>query len=188
MATLIESDVIEVVVVVEPTIHRDDRGYFVETYRREWFGLGREMIQANRGNRLAGAIVGLHYLMHQADYWYVPSGHVRTVLHDLRVGSSTEGATLTLDMGEVAGGENNHLGLFIPPGVAHGFASISDCVITYLVDGYYNPADELGVAWNDPEIAADWGLVDPIVSERDAANPLRGDIDPGRMPYASLRT
>ena len=93
-----------------------------------------------------------------------------------------------LDMGEVDGGENNHLGLFIPPGVAHGFASLTDCVITYLVDGYYNPADELGVAWNDPELGADWGLTDPIVSERDAANPLRSEIDPARTPHASIRT
>lgn len=188
MATLKELDVIEGVVIVEPEIHRDDRGYFVETYRREWFGLGREMVQANRGNRQAGAIVGLHYHLHQADYWYVPTGHVRAVLHDLRIGSPTDGATLTVDMGEVDGEENNHLGLFIPPGVAHGFASISNCMITYLVDGYYNPADELGVAWDDPEVGADWGVIDPIVSQRDAANPQRGGIDPGRMPYASMRT
>lgn len=188
LATLNESDHIDGVVVVEPTIHSDDRGYFIETYRREWFGLGREMIQGNRGNRQAGSVVGLHYHLHQADYWYVPSGHARVVLHDLRVGSPTDGATQMLDMGEVGGGENNHLGLFIPPGVAHGFASISDSVITYLVDGYYNPADELGVLWNDPMLGADWGLSDPILSERDAANPLRADISESRRPYASIRT
>jgi dTDP-4-dehydrorhamnose 3,5-epimerase len=187
MANLIESTVIDGVVIVEPTIHSDDRGYFIETYRREWFGLGREMIQGNRGNRMAGAVVGLHYHLHQADYWYVPSGHARVVLHDLRVGSPTDGATQMLDMGEVDG-DNNHMGLFIPPGVAHGFGSISDCVITYLVDGYYNTADELGVVWNDPAIAADWGIESPILSDRDAANPLRADIDPGRTPYASIRT
>ena len=96
--------------------------------------------------------------------------------------------TQMLDMGEVDGAENNHLGLFIPPGVAHGFASITDCVITYLVDGYYNPADELGVGWDDPAIAADWGLENPILSKRDASNPKRSELDPGRTPYASLRT
>lgn len=188
MATLTKSEVIDGVMLVEPTIHTDERGYFVETYRREWFDLGREMIQGNRGNRQAGAVVGLHYHLHQADYWYVPSGHVRAVLHDLRVGSPTDGATQVIDMGEVDGGENNHLGLFIPPGVAHGFASLSDCALTYLVDGYYNPADELGVLWNDPAVDADWGLTNPILSERDAANPLRADIDPGRQPYWPLRT
>ena len=188
MANLVPSDTIDGVVLVEPTIHADDRGYFIETYRREWFDLGREMIQGNRGNRQAGSVVGLHYHLHQADYWYVPHGHARVVLHDLREGSPTEGATQMLDMGEVDGGENNHLGLFIPPGVAHGFGSMSDCVITYLVDGYYNPADELGVAWDDPEIGADWGIADPILSPRDAANPTRANLDPGRQPYASLRT
>ncbi|MGI9604869.1 MAG: dTDP-4-dehydrorhamnose 3,5-epimerase family protein [Acidimicrobiales bacterium] len=188
MANLIPSETIEGVVIVEPTIHADDRGYFIETYRREWFDLGREMVQGNRGNRQAGAVVGLHYHLHQADYWYVPSGHARVVLHDLRAGSRTDGATQMLDMGEVEGEQNNHLGLFIPPGVAHGFSSITDCVITYLVDGYYNTADELGVAWNDPEIGADWGIDDAILSSRDAANPLRADLDPGRQPYASLRT
>ncbi len=188
MATLTKSELIEGVLHVEPTVHTDERGYFVETYRREWFPLGREMIQGNRGNRQQGAVVGLHYHLHQADYWYVPSGHVRAVLHDLRTGSPTDGATEVVDMGEVDGEENNHLGLFIPPGVAHGFSSLSDCTLTYLVDGYYNPADELGVLWNDPVIDADWGLDNPILSERDAANPLRADIDRGRQPYWSLRT
>ena len=188
MANLVPSDVIEGVVVVEPAIHRDERGYFIETYRREWFGLGREMVQGNRGNRDAGCVVGLHYHLHQADYWYVPHGHARVVSHDLRDGSPTDGATLELDMGEIDGADNNHLGLFIPPGVAHGFASITDCVITYLVDGYYNPADELGVAWDDPDIGADWGVETPVLSARDAANPRRADLDPGRRPYASLRT
>ncbi len=188
MATVSASDLIDGVWIVEPTKHADDRGYFIETYRREWFPNGREMIQGNRGNRQAGAVVGLHFHLHQADYWYVPAGHARVVLHDLRAGSPTDGVTQMLDMGEVDGGPNNHLGLFIPPGVAHGFASISDCVITYLVDGYYNPSDELGVAWDDPEIGADWGVVDPILSDRDAANPVRSEIAPQHRPHHSLRT
>ena len=54
--------------------------------------------------------------------------------------------------------------MFIPPGVAHGFAALTDMTITYLVDGYYNPADELGVAWDDPAVGADWGVTDPILS------------------------
>jgi dTDP-4-dehydrorhamnose 3,5-epimerase len=78
--------------------------------------------------------------------------------------------------------------VFIPPGLAHGFAALTDMTITYLVDGYFNPADELGVAWDDPEIDADWGVTDPVLSARDQANPRRADIDPGRRPYASLRT
>lgn len=178
-----ESDVVAGVYVVEPDIHGDERGRFIETYRREWFPNGREMLQGNRGDRKAGALVGLHYHLHQADYWYVPFGTARVVLHDLREGGPTDGATLSL---ELSG--DNHLGVFIPPGVAHGFAAVTDMTITYLVDGYYNPADELGVAWDDPEIDADWGVTDPIVSGRDQSNPRRKDLPAGRRPYWPMRT
>ena len=78
--------------------------------------------------------------------------------------------------------------MFIPPGVAHGFAALTDMTITYLVDGYYNPADELGVAWDDPAVDADWGVTDPILSERDQDNPRRADLPAGRRPYWPMRT
>ena len=131
----------------------------------------------------AGAVVGLHYHLHQADYWYVVRGEARVVLHDLRQGSPTDGATMALDLGE-----RNALGVFIPPGVAHGFAALADMTLTYLVDGYYNPADELGVAWDDPEIGADWGVSAPVVSERDRTNPRRSDLPAGLRPTIGLRT
>jgi dTDP-4-dehydrorhamnose 3,5-epimerase len=183
MATVTESDVIAGVYVVDPLVHTDERGCFVETYRREWFPQGREMVQANRGDRQKGSVVGLHYHLHQADYWYVPTGRALVVLHDLRQASPTEGATLTLEIGDRA-----EIGVFIPPGVAHGFAALSDLTITYLVDQYYNADDELGVAWDDPEIGADWQLDDPVVSKRDQTNPRRADLPPGRTPYFGLRT
>jgi dTDP-4-dehydrorhamnose 3,5-epimerase len=191
MAQIIPSDVIEGVVVVEPDVHGDERGIFIETYRRQWFPGGREMIQGNRGDRRAGAIVGLHYHLHQADYWYVPFGQCRVVLHDLRVGSPTDGKTLTVDLGSppgTPGAHHDHRGVYIPPGVAHGFAALTDMTITYLVDGYYNPADELGVAWDDPEVGADWGVSGPVLSDRDRANPRRADLPADRRPHASLRT
>jgi dTDP-4-dehydrorhamnose 3,5-epimerase len=187
MANVTESDVIAGVYLVEPTLHGDERGVFVETYRREWFPQGREMIQGNRADRQAGCIVGLHYHLHQADYWYVPFGRARVVLHDLRVGSPTDAATLSLDLGEEADGTNQHRGVFIPPGVAHGFASLTNMTITYLVDGYYNQTDELGVAWDDAAIASDWGLSEPILSGRDQANPRRADIEAQWRPHYGLR-
>jgi dTDP-4-dehydrorhamnose 3,5-epimerase len=183
VATVTESEVIAGVHVVTPEIFGDDRGVFIETYRREWFPQGREMVQGNRADRTAGCIVGLHYHLHQADYWYVPRGTARVVLHDLREGSPTDGATLSLDIGE-----HDHRGVFIPPGVAHGFASLTDMTITYLVDGYYNPADELGVMWNDPAVDADWGIQDPVLSKRDQTNPLRSELPPEARPHARLRT
>ena len=188
MATITPSDVIDGVVIIDPVVHGDERGYFVETYRRSWFPGGREMIQGNRGDRKAGAIVGLHYHLHQADFWYVPEGTCRVVLHDLRQGSPTDGATLVLDLGRDASGHHAHRGVYIPPGVAHGFAAITDMTITYLVDGYYNPADELGVAWDDPVVDADWGIAEPVLSGRDQANPRRADIEPMWQPHYSLRT
>jgi len=179
---ILPSSTIDDVVVVEPEVHGDARGRFVETYRRQWLPLGREMVQANRSEKQAGAVVGLHYHLHQADYWYVLRGRARVVLHDLRAGSPTTGATEVLDL---AGDEDR--GLFIPPGVAHGFASLTDVLLWYLVDSYYNPADELGLAWDDPEVGADWGVELPVLSGRDRANPQRRDIPPPLRPRSGLR-
>ncbi|MGH9166014.1 MAG: dTDP-4-dehydrorhamnose 3,5-epimerase family protein [Acidimicrobiales bacterium] len=183
MAIIEESASIAGVFVVTPDVSGDARGRFVETYRRSWIPSGREMVQANRSDKRAGALVGLHYHLHQADYWYVPFGRWLVVLHDLRQGSPTDGATLEMDLGD-----GSELGIFIPPGVAHGFAALTDLTITYLVDAYYNPDDELGVAWDDVEIAADWGVVDPVLSARDEANPKRSALPEGRRPYWGLRT
>ena len=172
-----QSDDIAGVVLVRPLAHGDDRGRFAETYRRSWFPEGHEMVQGNCSNKVAGSLVGFHYHLHQADYWYVISGTARVVLHDLREGSPTDGATLALDIGD-----GNDVGFYIPPGVAHGFAALTDLTLTYLVDHYYSPEDELGVAWDDPEIGADWGLTDPVMSDRDHRNPRRADLPPGLRP------
>ncbi|MDA2956104.1 MAG: dTDP-4-dehydrorhamnose 3,5-epimerase [Actinomycetota bacterium] len=188
MPKITESNLIAGVQIVEPSMHGDERGFFIETYRREWFPLGREMIQGNRGDRKAGAIVGLHYHLHQADYWYVPYGTCRVVLHDLRNGSPSDGVTQTIDLGARPDGTHDHRGIFIPPGVAHGFASLTDMTITYLVDNYYNPNDELGVAYDDPAVGADWGIAAPTLSKRDQANPLRKDIAPHQQPIWGMRT
>jgi dTDP-4-dehydrorhamnose 3,5-epimerase len=79
-------------------------------------------------------------------------------------------------------------GVFIPPGVAHGFASLTDVLLWYLVDNYYNPNDELGVAWDDPEIAAPWGIENPVLSARDQSNPRRAELEPALTPRYGLRT
>src|SRR6476619_133793 len=112
MADVSESTTIKGVVHVQPQVHGDERGWFVETYRREWVPGAREMIQTNRADRAAGAIVGLHYHLHQADYWYIPFGRARVVLHDLREGSPTDGKTLMLDLGREEDGSHLHRGVF----------------------------------------------------------------------------
>jgi dTDP-4-dehydrorhamnose 3,5-epimerase len=114
MTAIVESTVIADVTIVTPEVFGDERGRFIETYRRSWFPVGREMVQGNRSDRERGAVVGLHYHFHQADYWYVTRGRARVVLHDLRVGSPTDGATEILEIGE-----HDDRGLFIPPGDRH---------------------------------------------------------------------
>jgi len=187
VAEITASSTIAGVHVVRPDVHRDGRGLFIETYRRSWFPEGREMVQANRADRQRGSLVGLHYHLHQADYWYVPFGLARIVLHDLRAGSPTDAATLAFDLGGADRASHDHGGVFIPPGVAHGFAALTDMTITYLVDGYYNPADELGLLWNDAAVTADWGVADPILSKRDQTNPARADLEPALRPHYGLR-
>jgi dTDP-4-dehydrorhamnose 3,5-epimerase len=165
MPELIPSKVIDDVVLVRPDVHGDERGRFVETYRRSWFPDRPEMIQGNRSEKQAGAVVGLHFHL---------------VLHDLRVGSRTDGATEVIDLdGDV------DQGVYIPPGVAHGFSSLSDVLLTYLVDNYYDDSDEHGLAWDDPAVGADWGVTDPILSKRDQGNPGRDDIPDEIRPRLS---
>jgi dTDP-4-dehydrorhamnose 3,5-epimerase len=177
MASVSESPVIAGVVVVDPQVFGDERGLFVETFRAEWLPDAQPMVQANRADRRAGALVGLHYHLHQADYWYVPFGRALVGLHDLRRSSPTSGATQTFELGPP-----DHRGLYIPPGVAHGFYAITDVTITYLVDAYYDPDDELGVAWDDPEVGVEWPRSDPVLSGRDQENPRRADIPVALWP------
>ena len=186
MTTVTSIDAIHGAFLVKPTIHGDERGIFLETYRREWFPGRPEMVQSNRGDRQAGTVVGLHYHRFQADYWYVPYGTVRVVLFDIRDGSLTEGQCWTLDLGAQPDGSHHHDGVYIPPGVGHGFAALSDCTVSYQVDQYYNPDDEHGVAWNDPGVTVDWGVTAPILSARDQANPLAADLSDELRPRAAF--
>ncbi len=185
MAEVKPSSAIDGVLVVDPGVHADDRGLFVETWRQEWLGDVPPMVQGNRADREAGTVVGLHYHLHQADYWVVVAGRARVVLHDLRAGSPTDGATLVMDMG--GDGPERHRGVYIPPGVAHGFSALTDLTLTYLVDGTYDPADELGVAWDDPAVGADWGVAEPVLSERDRANPAGADLADDLRPVYGER-
>ncbi|MCY3799437.1 MAG: dTDP-4-dehydrorhamnose 3,5-epimerase family protein [Chloroflexi bacterium] len=157
----------------------DERGRFMETFRKEWFPLVNwERLQSNRSDSAAGVLRGLHYHFKQVDYWLAIRGRIRVGLVDLRRSSPTYLQSASLDMGA-----DNPLGLFIPEGVAHGFAALSDCSLLYIVNNYYDGgADEFGIAWNDPQAAIDWGLSAPSLSQRDQNNPLIADIPPEAQP------
>ncbi len=157
--------------------HADDRGRFIETYRQEWFPGARPMVQGNRSDSRAGVVRALHYHLHQADYWYVPQGRIFVALFDLRRSSPTRGQALTIEIGEGA-----EIGVYIPPGVAHGFQAVTDATLTYLVDEYYDASDEHGVAWDDPDAAIPWPIADATLSDRDRANPKLQDILEESLP------
>jgi dTDP-4-dehydrorhamnose 3,5-epimerase len=171
------SPLISGVLLVHLTEWPDDRGRFIETYRQEWFGDAPPMVQANRSDSHRGVVRALHYHLHQADYWYAPKGRIFVAMHDLRRSSATNGASQTFEIGDGA-----DIGVYIPPGVAHGFQAVTDATLTYLVDQYYNAEDENGLAWDDPDAGIPWPIPDAIVSERDRTNPKRADIPPDKLP------
>jgi dTDP-4-dehydrorhamnose 3,5-epimerase len=153
---------IEGVVIRPLTRHGDARGGFTETYRTEWFD-GPTMVQGNRSDSAAGTIRGLHFHRKQADYWLCLRGTLLVCMHDARPDSPTSGVTQGVVLTDATDS-----GIYIPPGVAHGFAALEDATLTYLVDNYYDGADEFGVRWDDPEVGMDWGIENPILSARDA--------------------
>jgi dTDP-4-dehydrorhamnose 3,5-epimerase len=179
MPTTVEpSPLIEGVYLVRFQNFGDTRGYFFESFRKSWVPGGREMIQGNCSFSKPGVLRGMHYHLKQADFWTVPSGLVRAALYDFRTSSPTRGAKQVLDMGR-----DNHVGLYIPKGVAHGFCALEDSFMTYLVDEYYDGADELGIQWNDPAMELAWNLDrEPLLSGRDAQNPSIEAIPADRRP------
>lgn len=148
---------IDGVVVTPIERHEDERGYFSEIAR---FG---EYRQANHSRSRRGVLRGLHYHLTQADLWYVVSGTAQVALADLR-GAEPVVETLTV-------GESTACTIYVPPRVAHGFLALTDVDLVYLVTQEYDASDEHGVAWDDPTLAIPWALTDPILSERDRANP-----------------
>jgi dTDP-4-dehydrorhamnose 3,5-epimerase len=178
MAEIRASEKIEGVYIVELQAYADERGRFMETFRKEWFPQRTwKSVQNNRSDSRADVLRGLHYHFHQVDYWYVMKGKIRAGLLDIRPDSPTFRAAETVEMGE-----ENNIGLFIPIGVAHGFLALSEVTLTYVVDNYYDSSDEYGVAWNDPDVAMPWGAAEPIVSDRDKKNPRLSAIPLDSLP------
>lgn len=176
---IIESNTIAGVYIAHLRPFADERGRFMETFRKEWFPQRTwDIVQSNRSDSKAGVLRGLHYHHHQIDYWNVLKGRILVGLADLRHSSPTYLRTQTLEMAE-----DSAIGLFIPVGVAHGFLALTDATLLYIVDNYYNGDDEHGVAWDDPQLAVDWKIATtPTLSPRDAANPHLKNIVSELLP------
>jgi dTDP-4-dehydrorhamnose 3,5-epimerase len=155
---------IEGVRVWRPQVHADERGRFVEVFRAA--GLPEATVQSNHSRSAAGVLRGLHFHRHQADLWYLVSGRAQVALADLRMrrpAPPTDTFVLSSDVPTA---------VYVPPGVAHGYLALTEIDLIYWVTREYDPADEHGVAWDDPTLAIEWQLDGPpIVSDRDAGNP-----------------
>ncbi|HVL89060.1 MAG TPA: dTDP-4-dehydrorhamnose 3,5-epimerase [Actinomycetota bacterium] len=153
----------------------DERGRFIETWRRAWVPGAREMVQTNRSDSRAGTLRGMHYHLFQADYWNLVSGRAIAGLYDFRASSPTSGQSATIELAD-------DVGVYIPPGVAHGFYAVTDATMTYFVDQVYDGSDELGFRWDDPALQIDWPDGERILSERDQIAPLLADVEDENRP------
>lgn len=170
--------IIDGVTIVDLEGHFDARGSFVEFYRESWLPTDRSALQGNVSRSISGTLRGMHFHRRQSDYWYVLSGAMFVALADLRMGSPTDRATSTLRLSA-----ETSRGLFIPPGVAHGFLAETDLAFVYLVDRYFDGTDELGIAWDDPVLGIEWPVADPVLSERDRSNPSLAEALRNPVPY-----
>lgn len=174
-----ESALIAGVYTVELTAFGDERGRFTEVFRKEWFpqrDWGR--LQWSRSESRQGVLRGLHYHRAQVDYWHCAAGRLRVGLVDVRRSSPTRGNRQLLDLDQ-----ERLSAVYVPVGVAHGFYALTDAMLLYLVDNYYDGSDELGVAWDDPALGLDWALpAAPVLSDRDRRNPLLAEVPEERLP------
>ncbi len=168
------------VVIFEPRIFTDDRGYFFETYNEKLFndnGITAKFVQDNQSKSSYGVIRGLHFQKGehaQAKLVRVLQGSVLDVAVDLRAGSETYGKYVAVELSDV-----NNLQLFIPRGFAHGFSVLSrTAVFAYKCDNLYCKESEGGIDCNDPDLGIDWQIPveDRVLSEKDKLHPLFKDF------------
>jgi dTDP-4-dehydrorhamnose 3,5-epimerase len=164
------------VLIVEPKLFGDQRGFFLETYQLERYaasGISRPFVQDNLSRSGYGVIRGLHLQnpLTQGKLVSVVRGRVLDVAIDVRVGSPTFGRHVAAELDE-----ENRRQLWVPRGFAHGFAVLSETAdFSYKCDNTYSPKDEIVVRWDDPAIGIKWGIEKPSLSARDAAAPLLAD-------------
>ena len=160
------------ILVIEPKCFGDSRGFFMETYQNERYvaaGITDRFVQDNHSRSSKGILRGLHFTKErpQAQIVTVMRGSVFDVVVDLRRDSPTFSQWFGLELGE-----NGPRQVYMPPGFAHGFCVLSDWAdLHYKVSEYYDPADEGGLLWNDPDIGIQWPVTSPELSSRDAAYP-----------------
>jgi dTDP-4-dehydrorhamnose 3,5-epimerase len=166
------------VLVVAPAVRRDGRGFFLETWHRERYraaGIDGDFVQDNHSRSAPGTLRGLHAQLRRPQGKLVRAveGEIFDVAVDIRRGSPTFGRWTS----EVLSAENFHQ-LWVPPGFAHGFCVLSqgEAQVEYKCTALYDPADELTLAWNDPQLGIAWPAAGPVLSPRDAAAPRLTEV------------
>jgi dTDP-4-dehydrorhamnose 3,5-epimerase len=171
------------VLLVEPKVFGDARGYFVETYQAERYaeaGIGERFVQDNMSRSSRGTLRGLHLQNpeSQGKLVSVVEGEVFDVAVDVRVGSPTFGKWVSAILSS-----RDHRQMYIPPGFAHGFCVTSDqALFTYKCTQLYRPQHEIGVMWNDPVLGIPWPVTPPIISDKDQRFLPLAQIDPSKLP------
>ena len=171
------------VLVIEPDVFGDSRGFFLETWNKKGYaacGVNDEFVQDNLSLSSRGVVRGLHYQMPfaQAKLVYVIQGEVQDVVVDIRAGSPTFGEWFGTNLS----GENKRQ-LYVPQGFAHGFSVLSETALFgYKCSDFYNKEADSGIAWDDPDLRIDWKVAEPSLSVKDQALPRLKDVDASRLP------
>ena len=170
------------VLLIEPTVHGDERGHFFESYHRQDFlklGIDLEFVQDNQSRSRRGTLRGLHFQRRhpQAKLVRVLRGRVYDAVVDLRRSSPTRGRAFGVELDD-----RDKRQIFIPAGFAHGFLALSaEADLSYKCSDFYHPEDEGGLIWNDPQIAIPWpvqGIERVLLSDKDQRNPRFADLEP----------
>jgi dTDP-4-dehydrorhamnose 3,5-epimerase len=170
------------VLVIEPDVYRDARGFFLESYQADKYrasGIGVAFVQDNHSRSIGGTLRGLHLQVRrpQAKLIRVIEGEIFDVAVDVRRGSPTFGRWI----GTRLSAESFRM-CYVPAGFAHGFSVLTPVAqVEYKCSDVYDPQGEIGIAWNDPDLRIDWGIEQPILSARDRAHPRLAELT-GRLP------
>jgi dTDP-4-dehydrorhamnose 3,5-epimerase len=165
------------VVLVDPVVHRDSRGFFLETYNERRYreaGITATFVQDNHSRSARGTMRGLHFQVRrmQGKLVRAVAGEMFDVAVDVRRGSPTFGRWVGVNLSA-----ENFRQIYIPPGFAHGFCVLSEVgEVEYKCTEIYEPADELAIAWNDPQIGIRWPTTEPLLSAKDKAAPRLGEV------------
>jgi dTDP-4-dehydrorhamnose 3,5-epimerase len=172
------------VIIVEPDVHRDHRGFFLESFHHKKYrdaGIAGPFVQDNHSHSLHGTLRGLHCQAGQGKLVRAVDGEMFDVAVDIRRGSPT----FRRWVGVVLSGENFRQ-LYIPPDFAHGFCVLTNRVhVEYKCTSLYDPSLEIAVAWNDPDVGVSWPLAEPILSPRDARAPRLEELVDRLPVYAT---